>query len=234
MEAIEPCYGVFIIESMDIVNENRGKLDGLALKTILDLCDIPNEYYYLRTTLELERVMEEFVKSNFQFLHIACHGNAEELCLTLEDISFEAFEEIFGESLWHRRLFLSACQVARLELAQRLIPKYHAYSVIGTPNDINYDKAAIIWSTFYHLMHEKDQAQMFQRDLLPLLKKVSRLFGISLNYFSIIKDAHPQSIDHLREINLVNGKSEVDMMRKTPYRNRYRDASGSRIPFLGE
>lgn len=232
MEAQEPQYGVFIIESMDLENERHGKLDGQALKTILDLCDIPNEYYYIRTTLELEHLMEEFVNSNFQFLHLACHGNAEELCLTLESIPYADFAEIVGESLWHRRLFLSACQVARLELAQHLVPQHHAYSVIGTPNDINYDKAAIIWSTFYHLMHENDQVQMFQRDLLPLLKEISRLFKISLNYFSIINDAHPQSIDHLREINLVNGASTVDTTRKTPYRNRHRDVRGNRIPFV--
>lgn len=232
MEAQEPQYGVFIIESMDLENERHGKLDGQALKTILDLCGIPNDYYYIRTTLELERVMEEFEASNFQFLHLACHGNAQALCLTLEDVSYEDFAEIAGESLWHRRLFLSACQVARLELAQRLIPKHHAYSVIGTPNDINYDQAAIIWSTFYHLMYENDKMQMFQRDLLPLLKEVSRLFKVSLNYFSIIKDTHPQSIDCLREINIVNGVSVLDTTRKTPYRNRHRDANGNRIPFI--
>lgn len=232
MEATEPQYGVFIIESMDLENERHGNLDGLSLKTILDLCDIPNEYYYIRTTLELERMVEKFEESNFQFLHFACHGNEQELCLTFEEVSFEDFAEIFGECMWHRRLFLSACRVARIELAQRFIPKHHVYSVIGTPDDIAYDKAAIIWSTFYHLMHENDQIQMVQRDLLPLLKEISGLFKISLNYFSIINDAHPQSIDHLREINLVNGKSIVDTTRRTPYRNRHRDASGNRIPYV--
>lgn len=41
IEKDNPKYGVFIIESMDIDNERDNKLDGLALKTILDLCDIP-------------------------------------------------------------------------------------------------------------------------------------------------------------------------------------------------
>ncbi|MCU0320555.1 MAG: hypothetical protein MUE88_10835 [Flavobacteriales bacterium] len=232
MEAQEPQYGVFIIESMDMENERQGKLDGQALKTILDLCDIPNDYYYIRTKLELEHVMDEFVASNFQFLHFSCHGNEKELSLTLETLSYEEFEEIIGECMWHRRLFLSACRVARLELAERFIPKHHAYSVIGTPEDIAYDKAAIVWSTFYHLMYEDDQVQMFQRNLLPVLTQVSEVYKVSLNYFSIIQDAHPQSLDHLREINLVSGRSTLDTTRKTPYRNRHRDANGARIPFL--
>lgn len=233
-EAPEPQYGVFIIESMDLENERKGKLDGLALKTILDLCDIPNDYYYIRTTFELEHVMEEFTASNFQFLHLACHGNEKEICLALEEVSYGDFEEIIGECMWHRRLFLSACRVARLSLAKRLIPKHHVLSVIGTPDDIAYDRAAIVWSTFYHLMYENNKVSMPQRELLPVLQQLSGLFRVSLNYFSIIKDSNPKSIDHLREINLVNGESVLDMTRKTPYRNRHRDAKGMRIPPMVE
>ena len=51
-------YGVFIIESMDIKNEIKGKLDGYTLKQTLDLCDIPNKYFYIRTCLELERIIK--------------------------------------------------------------------------------------------------------------------------------------------------------------------------------
>lgn len=215
---------------MDLDNERDGKLDGQALKGILDICDIPNEYYYIRTKVELDYVMEEFVKSNFQFLHLSCHGNEEELCLTLEHLSYEAFEDIIGDRMWHRRLFLSACRVARLTLAERFIPKHHTLSVIGTPDDIAYDRAAIVWSTFYYLMYENNKVSMPQRDLLPVLEEVSRVFKITLNYFSIIKDANPKSIDHLREISLVNGKNVHDTIRKTPNRNRHRDADGNRIP----
>src|ERR1019366_8626132 len=216
-------YGVFIIESMDLDNEANGKLDGYILKTILDLCDIPNAYYYIRTKLEFQEIIIEFEKSEFQFLHIACHGNTKELCLTFESIEFSELETIIGEILYHRRLFLSACKVALFELAEYFVPKYHCFSVIGTPDNIDYDKAAIFWSSFYYLMYSTDNKQMFQVDILPTLLKVTKLFKVNLNYFSIINDRHQNSIDHLREINIKNGARISDTVRLTRFRNQFRE-----------
>lgn len=217
-----PKYGVFIIESMDLDNEKDKKLDGFALKTILDLCDIPNEYFYIRTKLELQKTIELFSNSNFGFLHLACHGNEEGLGLTYEYIYFEELEKIIGKHLYHRRLFLSACKTARFELAQHFIPKHHCYSVIGSPNDIDYDKAAVFWSSFYFLMHEVNKINMPQSDLWPILKNVTKLFNLKLNYYSIIKNSNPKSMNHLREFHYDSGQNIVDIVRKTKFENVYR------------
>lgn len=222
MERHKPKYGVFIIESMDLDNEIEGNLDGFALKTILDLCDIPNDYYYIRTILELELVIEKFKESDFGFLHIACHGNEEGLSLCLEDIIFEELELLLGKHLKYRRLFLSACRVARFELAKLFIPKYHAYSVIGTPDDIDYDKAAVFWSSFYYLMYSNDQDQMYQTNLIPTLESITKTFNLRLDYFSIIKESHPKSMTHLREIHFENGNKIYDEVRDTEFVNQYR------------
>jgi hypothetical protein len=216
-------YGVFIIESMDLENEANGKLDGYILKTILDLCDIPNAYYYIRTKLEFENIILEFEKSEFRFLHISCHGNSKELCLTLESIKFSELETIIGQVLYHRRLFISACQVALFELAEHFVPKYHCFSVIGSPDNIDYDQAAIFWSSFYYLMYAKDSQQMVQVNILPTLLSVTKLFGVALNYFSIINNRYKNSIDHLREINIKNGSRIGDKVRLTKFRNQFRD-----------
>lgn len=219
----KPKYGVFIIESMDIENEVNGKLDGLALKTILDLCDIPNHYYYIRTKLELENIIQLFADSDYGFLHLACHGNEHELGLTYENIDFDELELIIGHHLYRRRLYLSACKAARFELAQHFVPKYHCYSVIGTPDNIDYDKAAVFWSSFYYLMYAKNQINMPQKDLWPILKNVSRSFEINLNYFSIIGKGSPRSIDHLREFNYASGDKIYDEVKKTDFCDIYRD-----------
>jgi hypothetical protein len=153
-------FGVFIIESMDLKNETNKKLDGFALKTILDLSDIPNKYFYVRTKLELEYLVEEFKESKYRYLHIACHGNAKGLSLCIEDVLFSELDEILGEDLKYRRLFLSSCKSTRFELAEYFIPHYHCFSVIGTPKNIDYDKAAIFWSSFYYLMYLKDKKKM--------------------------------------------------------------------------
>lgn len=121
------------------------------------------------------------------------------------------------------------------ELAEHFIPKYHCFSVIGTPDTIDYDKAAIFWSAFYYLMYSNDQTQMVQADILPTLLKVSETFNVNLNYFSIIKDANPMSMDHLNEITITAGKKR-NQVRKTQFVNQYRtdndtdfssDSSGS-------
>jgi len=212
-------YGVFIIESMDIENEAKGKLDGWALKTILDLCDIENQYFYIRTKQELESIIEIFDESEYAFLHIACHGSESSLELTLDVVSFVELENIIGECLYRRRLFLSACKAARFELAEHFIPKYNCLSVIGTPNNIDYDKAAIFWSSFYYQMYQLDKVRMPQKYLMPILEEVSNFFKFKLNYFSILGSTSSLSIDHLREFNYDSGKKTLDIKRKTRFKN---------------
>jgi len=222
MERHKPKYGIFIIESMDLDNERNGNLDGYALKTILDLCGIPNDYYYIRTIYELEVVIEKFRESDFGFLHIACHGNEEALSLSFEDIGFEELEYIIGKHLKYRRLFLSACRLARFELAKFFIPKNHAYSVIGTPDDIDYDKAAIFWSSFYYLMYKNDRDQMYQINILPTIEVITKTFNLKLNYFSIIRESSTRSMSHVREIHFDNGLKVFDKMKDTGFVNQFR------------
>ena len=221
-DLVKPKYGVFIIESMDLKNESKGNLDGYALMTILKLCGIPCKYYYIRTKLELEKIIKKFEQSKFGFLHIACHGNEKELVLTLETVPFEELDIMLGMFLTYKRLFLSACKVARLELAKYFIPKYHCFSIIGPPDNIDYDKAAIFWSSYYYLMYANDQKQMFQVDILPTLLNITQTFNLKMNYFSIINNKNPKSITHLREINIEFGQKVHDNYRDTGFKNQIR------------
>lgn len=217
----EAKYGVFIIESMDFKNECNNKLDGWALKVILDLCGIENQYYYIRTKQELREIIEIFDESQYVFLHISCHGSEKSLRLTYDEIEFEELEEIIGECLYKRRLFLSACLAARFELAEHFIPKYHCFSVIGTPDEIDYDKAAIFWSSFYYKMYQVNKVAMPQVDLLPILKEVSSFFNLRLNYFSIITYRSSKHINHLKEFNYDCDKRVRKKVRETRFKNKY-------------
>ena len=220
-DSSESKYGVFIIESMDTIDESNEKLDGRSLKTILDLCDIPNQYRYIRTKLEFEKIIEEFENSSYRFLHLSCHADNEGIQLTYEDIDFDELDLICGHALYHRRLFLSACKVAVFELAEHFIPKYHCFSVIGFPDEIDLDKAAIFWSSFYYLMYSIDAKQMVQIDILPTLLKVSETFNVNLNYFSIINDSNKKSLDHLNHFTISAGRKSNEI-RKTRFKNQYR------------
>ncbi|MEX0965762.1 MAG: hypothetical protein WD077_00865 [Bacteroidia bacterium] len=207
---------------MELEDEKKGNLDGKILKSILDICQIPNTYFYLRTKKEFKHAIKEFQKSNFGFLHISCHGNEEGISTTFDYISFDLLEDIIQEKLSYRRLFLSACEAARFELAQRFIPKYHCYSVVGSPDSIYCDKAAVFWSTFYHLMYESNQKRMPQIEIMPTLANLTKVFKIKLNYYSIIKNSNPKSIDHLREIHYQSGDKEFDKVKSSGSKNIFR------------
>lgn len=181
-----------------------------------------HEYFYIRTKLELQKTIELFSESGFGFLHLACHGNEEGLGLIYEYIRFKELELLIGKHLYHRRLFLSACKATRFELAQHFIPKHHCYSVIGSPNNIDYDKAAVFWSSFYFLMYEVNKVHMPQTDLWPILKNVTKSFNLKLNYYSIIKNSSPLIMNHLMEFKYDSGQIIVDIVKETKFENFYR------------
>lgn len=222
-----PRYGVFIIESMDWENERNGKLDGLALKTILDLSDIPNDYIYIRTRIEFEHAIDLFKDSDFGFLHMSCHGSDEGLIFTIDEIEFADLELIIGPSLKYRRLFLSACKVACFALAEYFIPKHHCYSIMGSPGAIDYDKAAIFWCSYYYLMYRDDKIRMWQRNIIPTLKNITRTYSETLNYFSIINERYPTAKTSLRELRFESGSIAFDGVKATRFENLYWDEAVS-------
>jgi hypothetical protein len=229
-----PYYGIFIIESMDEENEFNEKLDGKVLKQILELCGIPNHYMYLRTSLELEYAMTLFRQSDYGFLHISCHGNEKGLCLSLDDLTFEELGDIIGPYLQYRRLFLSACKAACFQFAERFIPRHHCYSVMGSPESIDYDKAAIFWSSYYYLMYRDDQQRMWQRNIIPTLSNVTRTFSESLNYFSIINEKNPVAKTSLREMHFKNGTPVFDRVQPTQFENLYWEQALAEEDLRGE
>jgi hypothetical protein len=216
-----PTYGIFVIESMDEQNEKDGNLNGSAICSILRLCGIPHDYIYIRTKRELEHAAELFRKSDFGFLHISCHGSESLLQLTLEDVTFEELELILGSSLKYRRLFLSACEAACFSLAEHFIPKHHCYSIVGPSGPIEYDKAAIFWSSYYYIMYNNNQQRMFQREIMPTLENITRTFNQSVNYFSIIVETNKKAKNHLREVHFQDGVSIYDETKPTNYENLY-------------
>ena len=66
---------IFIIESLELENEDQNLLEGHRLKEMLALSDKQCKYYYLRTEREFREILKEFKKSNFRYLHLSCHGD---------------------------------------------------------------------------------------------------------------------------------------------------------------
>lgn len=191
-------FGVFIIESLSFDDEANECLDGFVLSQMLGLCGIHCEYYFIRTKLELQKIMPVFEASRLKYLHVSCHGNSEVLELAFDTLKFSEFSRIVGPFLSRRRLFLSACEAPRLELAKHLIPRYGCVSLMGSPEAIEFSTSGVFWSSFYYLMHKINRSTMRTANIREVLRLTSMTFDLRLNYFSKFQFDHPNVGTHLK------------------------------------
>jgi len=194
-------YGVFIIESLTLKNEIKGDIDGQILKDILDLCRIPNDYYYIRTRKELKEIILEFRKSDLRYLHFSCHANEHNVSLTFDNLTYNQFSKIVSKELNNKRLFISACEASNFDFAKEIIPSSGCTSVIGSPNKINFDKSAVFWAGFYHLMNEQDSQRMGQPEKKKNIQNLVDSFNIPINYYSFIRNNKKELRENLLRPN---------------------------------
>ncbi|PWS27985.1 hypothetical protein DHW03_10510 [Pedobacter yonginense] len=174
--------GVFIIESLEFEDE-RGSKEGEILYGILQLSGIPVEYVYVRSYDEFVHFINQFVESNFRFLHISCHGNNDGIKLTLEEISNNELGSILHRKLKYRRLFLSACAAVNENMAFELFPKSGCNSLIGPNKKVKMKEVAIFWASFYHLMFKLNHKAMKKKYLISTLDALVKLYAIPIKYF---------------------------------------------------
>ena len=175
---------VFIIESLKFSDEKNNRFEGKFLSQILHLAGKKSKYYYFRTENELRRLLKMFNKCDYRYLHLSCHGTSTTLHTTLDKISFSQFGEIVEPYLENKRLFISACEVVNMNLAEAVIPASGCLSIIGPDIDINFDDAAIIWASFYRLAFREGPTKMTRDTVKSALRKVVKAFEIPLNYYS--------------------------------------------------
>ncbi len=174
---------VFILESLRLDDEKHERFEGRVLRGILNLSEKPAAYYYIRTARELSRLMAVFDSSNFRYLHISCHANSKGMSTTFDSVSFRQLGEILRPHLNHRRLFLSACEMATKDLAIEILEGSDCYSLIGPAETVTFSDAALLWSSFYHLMFKTDESVMRGKWIRTHLKSTATLFGVRMNYF---------------------------------------------------
>jgi hypothetical protein len=178
---------VFIIESLEFKDEEKGYFEGEIISKILNLSQIEHKYYYIRTKMEFDYLLEEFVKSNYRYLHISCHGSKKSISMTLEEIKFNDLGLLIGDKLDRKRLFLSSCLSTNENLASVILSISDCFSIIGPDKQIYMDDAAIFWSSFYQVMFKQNPKAMKRENLEMVLKDLKSLFKISLKYYSTSK-----------------------------------------------
>lgn len=174
---------VFIIESLKLEDEKKKWFEGKILADMLNLSEKNCIYYYIRTKKEFIEILDEFYMSDYRYLHLSCHANRKVMATTLDEIKFSELAEILRDIGEDRRIFLSACSMASISLANEVIPKTRCYSILGPSKKIDFDDAAIFWTSFYHLMFKHNPRVMKRETVLNNAERIARLLGIKMEYF---------------------------------------------------
>ena len=191
-------YGVFIIESL-----RKGDFfDGKNLSEILKLSEISNKYREVHSNDDFIKAINEFKKSSLRYLHISCHADMKGIEINGDDISNSELSRIFRNKIRRKRIFLSACKGSNRNMATAVISKCGGQSVIGTPINLYFDKAALFWPSFYHVIYCVDEKKMNRGNLSAVLKKCVDLFEIPINYYNGI-NGEPE---YLRRYKFRHGK----------------------------
>lgn len=176
------------LESLTLDDEKKERFEGRILKHILGLGGKDSAYYYIRTRREPEKIVTLFAKSGFRYLHLSCHGNTSEMATTFDRIRFPDLGRILRPHLYGRLVFLSSCEMATQKLANELILHHSGcHSGIGPSEKVHFADAALLWSSFYHLVFRTNDEVMKRKWVLKHLQSTATLFGVRLNYFSTSK-----------------------------------------------
>lgn len=187
MASTEP--RVFIIESLGRKEEKANEFEGEVLSRTLRLSSSRAEYIYLRTAKELGEAIDEFETSRCRYLHFSCHGNQKGISLTFDHLTFAQLAETLDGALENKRVFFSSCSVMNDACARTLLPETGCLSLIGPSHDIDFDRAAVFWAAFYHLMLRDDARAMKRAQLEETTASLTTLFDVRMRYYTASKSS---------------------------------------------
>lgn len=174
---------VFIIESLELVDEAKERREGAVLASVLKMCGKNPLYYYIRTRAELAHLAEEFETSGYRYLHVSCHGGATSLETTLDSVSYEDFAKIFDGKLKDRRLFVSACSAGNEVFAELVGGKNNDIISVAAPStDIRFDHAVAFWTAFYVKIFSLNSKSMNSTTIMEVAKPLAALFSAPLHF----------------------------------------------------
>jgi len=173
---------VFIIESLDLVDELKERREGAVLAAVLKMCGKNPLYYYIRTKAELELMAQEFEASGYRYLHISCHGGQTSLETTLDSVSYPEFSKIFADKLKGRRLFVSACSAGNELFSEIVISNNKDVISVAAPSTgIQFDHAVAFWSSFYVKTFSSNSKSMNSIRMISVIKPLAALFSAPIH-----------------------------------------------------
>jgi hypothetical protein len=174
---------VFIIESLELLDEAKERREGAVLASVLKMCGKNPLYYYIRTRAELAHLAKEFAASGYRYLHISCHGGERSLETTLDSVTYQDFAKIFEGKLKDRRLFVSACSAGNELFAEVVGGKNKDVISIAAPaTDIRFDHAVAFWTAFYVKTFSMNAKSMNSARIIEVAKPLAALFSAPLHF----------------------------------------------------
>jgi hypothetical protein len=174
---------VFIIESLTRKNEKDKLMEGGIIKNVMNYYKKNTLYHYIRTKKELINILNEFVQSNYKYLHFSCHASKSNISLTYDEIPYSDFTTILGSKVKGKRLFFSSCLIANDNFANEMFSKTNCLSIAGFSESIYFQYSAIIWTSFYTLMFDLNEDRMPKDGILHNLQKLSDAYLMDINYY---------------------------------------------------
>ncbi|MEZ2339371.1 hypothetical protein AB6735_27250 [Mucilaginibacter sp. RCC_168] len=198
-------YGVFILESL----KHDDYFDGENLFSIFNLSNIPTEYHWIDSKSHLRELLRDFRKSKFRYLYLSCHADEYGIEVNGDDVSNHELQKFTG-NLTDIRIFMSACKGGNDRLAKLMISKSNILSLIGSPTDLDMDKAAVFWPSFFYVMKEIDEKKMNRMMISKTLKKLVDIFNTPINYYSKISNDK----NFMRRLKIRPGKNSDNIKLK--------------------
>jgi hypothetical protein len=179
---------VFIFESLNKKDEKAKRFEGQVLADMLRLAGKNPKYYYFQSESELPHLLGLFRESKYRYLHISAHASDTTIGTTNGSLSYDRFGEIFKGHLQLRRLFFSACQIGNQTFVNAVASRNKGmHSIVAPSEDIQFDHAAALWSSFYISIFTQNNVAMKRADIESRLKGLSRLFPV--DFFMATYDA---------------------------------------------
>ena len=182
---------LIIIESLTLDDEAHDRFEGHIIANILKLGGIKTTYFYIRTKRELKNIIKRISKdeSTPKYLHISCHGLSNGIQLTFDQVNIQELPEILSPLKSNKRAFFSACEVVNMDTAKILLNKNNScISILGPSGSPEFDRAAIFWSSFYHIVMKSQNTTMGNYAIKRISKQLSTLYTIPIAIFIKRKD----------------------------------------------
>lgn len=191
---------VFIFESLEKDDEKAKRFEGQVLADMLRLAGKNPKYYYFQSQEELPHLVGLFRQSKYRYLHISSHASSTHVGFTNGSVTYKQFADHFVGHLQLRRLFFSACQVGNKAFVETMAAKNKGmHSIVAPAEDIQFDHAAALWSSFYISMFAENQKAMKRSNIEQRLKALITLFPVDFFFAAYAAEKDSWKYETLRK-----------------------------------